>query len=112
MFSPKTPDKVFEEFVRDNREYLETLPPLVYRYSKYIVHYDTTGDLGKIKAPTLVVVGEHDKVTTPKENVEIAKLIPNSKVVVIKNAGHLVLYEKPEELNKIIEEFIEEISKK
>lgn len=112
MFSPKTPDKVFEEFVRDNREYLETLPPHVYRYSKYLVHYDTSKDLGKIKAPTLVIVGEHDKVTPPKENMEIAKLIPNSKIIVIKNAGHLVLYEKPEELNKRIQEFIEEISRK
>ncbi len=113
MFSPKTPDEVFEEFVGDNREYLETLlPPHVYRYGKYLVHYDTTGDLGKIKAPTLVLVGGHDKVTTPKENVEIAKLILNSKIIVIKNAGHLILCEKPKELNRTIQEFIEEISKK
>ena len=112
MFSHKTSDKVFEEFIRDNREYLETLPSHVYRYSKYLVHYDTSKDLVKIRAPTLVIVGEHDKVTPPRENMEIAKLIPNSKIVLIKNAGHLVLYEKPEELNRVIHEFVKKISKK
>ncbi len=112
MFSPKTPNEIFEEFIRDNREYLETLPPHVYRYSRYLVNYDTSKDLGKIKAPTLIIVGEHDKITPPKENMEIAKLIPNSKILVIKNAGHLILYEKPSELNRAIEEFIEKIGKK
>lgn len=34
MFSPETPEEVFKEFIEDSKEYLKTLPPHVYRYSK------------------------------------------------------------------------------
>lgn len=43
---------------------------------------------------------------------EIGKLIPNSRTIVVKNAGHLILYEKHRELNKIIHKFIKEIAGK
>ena len=105
-FSKSCPDNIFNEFMADNEKYIESLPAYVYRYLKYFVDYDATDFLKRIKVPTLIVVGEEDKVTPPEYSREIAKLIPNSKLVIVKNAGHLILYEKHEELNKIIEEFI------
>ena len=105
-FSKSCPDNIFNEFMADNEKYIESLPAYVYRYLKYFADYDATDFLKRIKVPTLIVVGEEDKVTPPEYSREIAKLIPNSKLVIVKNAGHLILYEKHEELNKIIEEFI------
>jgi len=106
FFSPSTPKKVFEEFLRDNKEYLETLPAYVFRYGKYFVDYDASTWLRKIEAPTLIIVGRDDKVTPTSESEILHKLIPNSKLVIIENAGHLVLYEKAKELNRIIDGFI------
>lgn len=107
FFSSKTPDNIFEDFMEDNTEYIESLPAHVYRYSKYYRDYDASTLLKEIKCPTLIVVGEDDKVTPPDYSREIAELIPQSKLVIVKDAGHLVLYEKAEEINRLIEEFIE-----
>ncbi len=108
-FSPSTPKKVFEEFAEDNVDYLKRLPPHSYRYSKYFKGYNAEPWLGRIRVPTLVIVGEDDKATPPEENKKISELIPNSRLIVVKNAGHMVIYEKPREVNKAIEDFIKEI---
>ncbi len=106
FFSPSTPNEVFEEFIVDNKKYIESLPPHVFRYTKYLVGYEATEKLRKVKAPTLIIVGEYDKVTPPKHAELISKLIPNSKLLTIPNAGHLILYEKPKELVRLIDAFI------
>ncbi|RLG51560.1 MAG: alpha/beta hydrolase, partial [Thermoproteota archaeon] len=61
------------------------------------------------KVKTLVMVGADDKVTPPSWSEEIHRLLPNSKLVVIEEAGHLVLYEKPEVVNRKIEEFVKSL---
>ncbi len=109
FFSPSTPKEVFEEFIKDNKEYLERLPAYVFRYTRFFIDYDATKWLHEIKVPTLIIVGRDDKVTPVSESKLLNKLIPNSRLIIIEDAGHLVLYEKPSELNGIIEEFIREL---
>jgi len=112
FFSSATSENVFKEFMEDNREYIESLPGYVFQYEKHFKDYDATSILPKIKCPTLIIVGKDDKVTPVEQSKQIHKLITNSKLIVIENAGHLVLYEKPEEVNKLIHEFIEQLEKK
>jgi len=106
FFSPKTPESIYEEFMRDNKDYIESLPPHVFRYMRFFANYDASKSVPKIKCPTLIIVGNDDKVTPPEQSKELHKLIPNSKLVVIPNAGHLILYEKPQELIKELTDFI------
>ena len=106
FFSPKTPKEVFEEFMSDNESYISRLPAHVHRYWKFFSDYDARPWLGEVDVKTLVLVGADDKVTPPTWSEEIHRLLPNSKLVVIKEAGHLVLYEKPEEVNREIEAFL------
>lgn len=109
FFSPKTPKEVFEEFMRDNDRYISRLPAHVHRYWKFFSDYDARPWLSDIKVKTLVMVGAEDKVTPPSWSEEIHRLLPNSKLVVIEEAGHLVLYEKPEVVNRKIEEFVKSL---
>ena len=111
FFSPSTDDKVFNDFVKDNKEYIEGLPPHVYRYTKYLVGYKVGEETSKINTPTLIIVGEDDKVTPPTHATKIHSLIKNSILKIIPGAGHLILYEKPNEINNLIEEFIDNIIK-
>ncbi len=106
FFSPNTPEEVYQEFVKDNADYISSLPPHVIRYEKYFSKYDASQWLDKIKAPTLIIVGEDDTVTPPEYSRKIHQKVENSRLEIIKNAGHLILYEKPKELNKLIEEFL------
>jgi pimeloyl-ACP methyl ester carboxylesterase len=60
---------------------------------------DSRPDLPKIKCPTLVLVGEGDKLTPPNLAEEIAGAIPNSRLVVIPDSGHLSTLERPDAVN-------------
>ena len=106
FFSKASPPEVFREFMEDNTEYIENLPPQSFRYLRYFLDYDVRDHADKIKCPTLIIVGKDDKVTPPECSVELNKLIRNSRLIVLENAGHLILYEKPKEINRLIEEFI------
>ena len=58
--------------------------------------WDFGADLGRIQAPTLVVVGDEDPATPPDDARRIADGIPGAKLVVVSQARHLVNVEQPE----------------
>ncbi len=59
-----------------------------------------------IDVPTLIVVGKEDKLTPVKYAEFFRKHIPNSKLVVIDDASHMVMIEKPEEFNSALDSFL------
>ena len=63
--------------------------------------------VASINVPCLIVCGNEDKLTPVKYSQYFKDKIKDSKLVVIKDAGHMVMLEKPNEVNKAIEEFIE-----
>jgi pimeloyl-ACP methyl ester carboxylesterase len=69
---------------------------------------DYVGRLSSIKVPTLVIVGQHDVITSPKIAQTFKDKIPNSKLVQIAGAGHVSTMEKPDEVAEAIGEFVNE----
>ena len=67
---------------------------------------DSSDFLPKINCPTLVIVGEHDKVTPVEVNEKLAAGIKGSVFKKVPNAGHLPNIEQPDIFNKICEEFL------
>ena len=59
-----------------------------------------------IGVPTLVVCGDRDTVTPPALSDELAALIPGSMIMMIEGAGHLGNLERPNEFNRLVEDFI------
>lgn len=54
-------------------------------------------ELSKIKVPTLVIVGDDDFITDQKTQAgRIVEKIPNSKMILVKNAGHFAWIEQPD----------------
>ncbi|MGZ6253871.1 MAG: alpha/beta fold hydrolase, partial [Candidatus Binataceae bacterium] len=60
----------------------------------------------RIAAPTLLLWGASDKVIPPAYAREYQKHIRNSRVHMIKEAGHMVMYEQPAEFDKVVTEFL------
>lgn len=60
------------------------------------------------KIPTLLLVGEEDVLTPPQVMARIHQRIPQSRFVRVTGAGHSVYFEKPEEFNQIVQEFLQE----
>ncbi|MFX1298120.1 MAG: alpha/beta fold hydrolase [Promethearchaeota archaeon] len=74
-------------------------------------NHDTRDSLHKIQQPTLILVGDEDKIIVGLEHSKLLhEKIPNSKLEVYKNVGHRFVDEIPEEVNSIIWDFIQENS--
>lgn len=68
-----------------------------------------TDEIGSITAPTLVIVGEHDNATPPKQARKIAELIPGARLEIVKNAGHSSTIEQPEAVTASIQPFLAKV---
>jgi len=69
--------------------------------------FDIMPRLAEIRAPTLVVCGRADRLTPAKYSAYLATHIPNAHLVFIDHAGHSVMLEQPNEVNKALIDFIE-----
>ena len=69
--------------------------------------FDVMERLPSIEAPVLVITSEEDKLTPPKYGIFLEEKIRNASRVHIRDAGHLVPAEKPEELNQAILAFLD-----
>jgi pimeloyl-ACP methyl ester carboxylesterase len=70
---------------------------------------DHTALLEKIKVPTLIIVGEEDQLTPPEEAEKMHRIIRNSQLAGIANAGHLSPNEQTEEFNNALIKFLKTI---
>lgn len=67
---------------------------------------DATHWLHEVKAPTLVIAGERDKITPAKNQRVFAQLIPGARLEVIPEGSHCPQMEKAELVNQLIENFL------
>jgi len=72
-------------------------------------HFDLTAELAKITVPTLIIVGEQEKMGFPQAE-KMHELIKHSAVVKIPGAFHLSNLENPVEFNRAIQDFVSDIS--
>lgn len=63
---------------------------------------------GKIKAPTLIILGAHDPFADMKSAVSINDGIKNSKIVVVSYSRHTPMWERPEVWVDEVIDFLEE----
>jgi len=68
---------------------------------------DTTHVLEKIGIPTLILVGEKDQLTPPSAAQEMAQLIPESQIHILKDAAHMSNLENAEDFNLHLGKFFE-----
>ena len=91
------------------REMIESIPGAVIAdlLEALAGRADSTPILSQISVPALVIAAEEDTVTPASEAVEWAKLIPGSRYVEIRGAGHLSNMEAPERFNEALGGFLE-----
>jgi pimeloyl-ACP methyl ester carboxylesterase len=59
--------------------------------------YESARDrTGGITAPVLILMGEHDLMTRPKGAAALADAMPNATIVIVPDAGHMVMVERPD----------------
>jgi pimeloyl-ACP methyl ester carboxylesterase len=63
--------------------------------------------LGRIRIPTLVVIGDRDAASVRTFADSTARMIPGADRVVLEGTDHLPQMEQPEEFNRILREFLQ-----
>ncbi|MCX5809237.1 MAG: alpha/beta hydrolase [Proteobacteria bacterium] len=87
-------------------EMMKCRPEVVYNDFYACDHFNAMNTLNTINTPALIICGTNDALTPPKYSRYLHENIRGSELVLIKDAGHMVMLEKPEEVNKAILKFI------
>ena len=64
-------------------------------------------ELANVTAPTLVLVGSQDVLTTLGDSEEVASLIPGAELAVVRGGAHLFMVEHAREFNRTVLAFLE-----
>ena len=106
-----------EDFVKEKRTIIENIakellenpqPPHVYQGQAIVgATFNMENEVKQIRNKTLVIVSEQDGVIPMQNGVNLHNAIPESKLAIVKDAGHLSFIEKYEEFNNIVKNFLE-----
>ncbi len=67
-------------------------------------------ELTGVDVPTLVIVGSQDVLTTQGDSEEIASLIPDAEVAVLRGGAHLFQVEMAREFNRTVGDFLDRVT--
>ncbi len=101
-YSPKSDAKLRKGAIQ---ELLGVPAEVTYGDFQACDHFDRMNEIGGIDLPTMVVCGEDDLLTPVKYSQYLKEKIRDALSVVIPDAGHSVMLEKPGELNNALRSF-------
>jgi len=85
---------------------LKTPPEVVHGDYNACNQFSLMEKAAAINLPTLVISGTDDKLTPVKYGDYLCKNIPAAKHFIIKDAGHMMAVEKPQEFTRIVSDFL------
>jgi pimeloyl-ACP methyl ester carboxylesterase len=111
------------EFAQENQDIVVRLADAfwanrgpLHHYLKHVIarqRHQTAERLQKIRCPTLVIVGDDDRVTGGtgnhlRQSQFLSENIPNSELKIVNDAAHAFFWEKPEEAIQAVVNFLQE----
>ena len=88
-------------------ETMAAIDPKAYRIGARAVWLaDQRDRAAAVGVPTLILCGDEDAITPPSLSEELAGLIPGSRLEIIAGASHLANLDKPDEFNRLIDDFL------
>src|ERR687893_700133 len=97
-----------EEFEQIVRWRLADSPSLstYYEQMRAGARFDVSRDVGSITSPTLVIHGAEDRYVPVANAAALAEAIPDAKLRILEDAGHLVFIERFAEVNREVVTFL------
>ena len=108
LYGPEAPAELVKEGEREMRE---TPPGVFLADFTACDRFDRMSALEQITCPCLVICGSADRLTPLKYSRFLHEMLPAARLVEISGAGHMVMVEAPEQVNKAITAFIKELHK-
>lgn len=99
----KNYDMRFLEIAEDSTENL-SIDSLITGLN-YLIQKDLRSVLPDINIPTLLIHGEKDSICPLYAGLYIKNMIPNSRIEIIKNGGHIPIFTNPEDCCNVLSQF-------
>ncbi|WP_406276945.1 alpha/beta hydrolase [Nocardia sp. NBC_00881] len=111
MLAPQYREKnpVFSGHLRESVDRLDPVGIAMANKSVMVDRTDISGDLGRIKTPTLVISGSVDKGLPPEHSRDLSAGMPNARLEMLEGVGHLSAREQPEVVIGLIKNFLSEL---
>jgi 3-oxoadipate enol-lactonase len=95
-----------------HRQMMEASPPKTIEHALTAMRdrSDQTANLPSIPVPTLILVGDHDRITPPDVAESMRSKIPHARLTIIQGAGHMSPMEQPAQVNQAITRFLSSLS--
>lgn len=100
MATKELTDEVFE--IVNNRSKVIRLVSM----AKSALRHNLRKDIPSMNVPVCLIWGKEDTITPPFVAQEFHKLLPDSELHIIEKCCHAPMMEKPEEFNKILDNFL------
>ncbi|MDD2920873.1 MAG: alpha/beta hydrolase [Anaerolineales bacterium] len=106
-FSAKAPPSLLE---LSKRQMMEMRPQILLNDFLACNEFNAITQLPRVLTPTLLICGAEDQMTPVKYSQFLRDAIPNARLQIIENAGHLVMLEKPDIVAELLKDFIDKIA--
>lgn len=105
-FSKNAPQELIDRFALESSQGEHSV-----RYGDFLAcdGFDVISQVSEIKLPTLIICGDEDKMTPLKYSKFLHEKITNSSLMIISDAGHLVMQEKPQQFNQAVVQFMKSL---
>jgi 3-oxoadipate enol-lactonase len=95
------------DLMADRREAFLRTDPVVFRAAcDALASLDLRPELGSVKVPVLVLVGEHDEATPPPMSHEMAAGLPQVRLEIIPGCAHVPQLQSPQIFLDLIGDFL------
>jgi 3-oxoadipate enol-lactonase len=106
LFAPEF-QAAHPDLMQDRREAFLRTDPTVFRAAcDALATLDLRPELGKVKVPVLVLVGEHDEATPPPMSHELAAGLPQAHLEIIPGCAHVPQLQSPRLFLNVIADFL------
>jgi len=113
LWQMMVPDIFSDRFINESFAFVASLAPnfelidfvAFEEMAKAFIRVDLRGTLSAVSAPTLVVASTEDRFFPPRYSRMIAEELPSARYVEL-DCGHVSIWEKPHEVNKLLHEFL------
>lgn len=105
-FSPKIEPQLVENV---KKQMLKLRPSVLAGDFRACDLIDQSGELEKVQVPTMVLVGDEDKMTPVRYSEELRDGIKGSELKLVRGSGHMLPLEKPDQTKIYLREFIDRV---
>lgn len=81
-------------------------PRMLLSTARDIIQLNVGAELKKVRTPALLVWGERDRLVPPANGAILRKALPRARLVVLPDAGHVVMYDRAAEFNRAVLAFL------